>query len=597
MGGKCLGAKILLEELAPRIDPFSSANKLIFAAGPLTGAPFAGHSRYVVMAKSPVTSGWGESHAAGFFGPEIKYAGYDAIVIEGHAETPMYLWLHNEEAELKKAGKLWGKLTGEVQQIIRSTMKDDAIKVASIGPGGEKLVRYAAILSDLYCAAGRCGMGAVMGSKNLKAVAIRGTTPLALADEDLFHDLSTQASTEAMDGWGESLFQFGTGGDLLPLHSSGRLPTHAFRRATFPGAKQITGETLTHTIMKDRATCPDCPDAHYRIVETTGPYATDPAYGGPEYETLAAFGSLCLNDNLAVIAKANELCNKYSLDTIATGVTIAFAMECFENGVLTLQDTDGIELTWGNGDAILAMIHKIATRDGVGDLLAEGVHRAAETLGKGSTAWALHVKGAELPMHEPRGKKGVGLTYATSDRGASHLQVYHDDTFENEGNAAPEIGVDKTLLPVMRTDIGPKKVKVVKIYEDLMALYNSLVLCRFVFYPAGVTLKTFEGLFTAITGWRMPLSELLRVGERSFNLTRLFNAREGFTRKDDTLPPRLMEPLSDGALKGEAFSPTELQSALDLYYEYRGWHRETGWPTRRTLRDLNLEWVTTHLAD
>jgi aldehyde:ferredoxin oxidoreductase len=417
-----------------------------------------------------------------------------------------------------------------------------------------------------------------------------------LADDAAFQDLSVQASSEAMDGWGQSLFQYGTGGDLVPLHTSGRLPTQAFRKSTFHGSKHITGETLTNTIMKDRATCPDCPDAHYRIVETTGQYATDPAYGGPEYETLAAFGSLCLNDNLEVIAKANELCNKYSLDTIATGVTIAFAMECFENRVLTIKDTEGIDLTWGNGDAIIAMIHKIANRDGVGDLLAEGVKRAAEKLGRGASAWALHVKGAELPMHEPRGKKGVGLTYATSDRGASHLQVYHDDTFENEGNAAPEIGVDATLLPVTRTDIGPKKVKVVKIYEDLMALYNSLVLCRFVFYPAGVSLKTFEGLFTAITGWKMTVQELLRVGERSFNLTRAFNAREGFTRQDDTLPHRLTEPLSDGALNGEAFSTADLQSALDLYYEYRGWDRETGWPTQQKLRQLDLEWVATHLT-
>jgi aldehyde:ferredoxin oxidoreductase len=595
MGGKCLGAKILLEELSPGIDPFSSANKLIFAAGPLTGAPFAGHSRYVVMAKSPITGGWGESHAAGFFGPELKYAGYDAIVIDGKAETPMYLWLHNEEAELKDARKLWGKLTGEVQNTIRKSAKDNAVRVASIGPGGEKLVRYAAILSDLYCAAGRCGMGAVMGAKNLKAVAVRGTTPLMLADDAAFQDLSVQASSEAMDGWGQSLFEYGTGGDLVSLHRSGRLPTHAFRKSTFHGSEHITGETLTNTIMKDRATCPDCPDAHYRIVETTGQYVTDPAYGGPEYETLAAFGSLCLNDNLEVIAKANELCNKYSLDTIATGVTIAFAMECFENKILTIQDTDGIDLTWGNGDAIIAMIHKIAHREGVGDLLAEGVKRAAEKLGRGASAWALHVKGAELPMHEPRGKKGVGLTYATSDRGASHLQVYHDDTFENEGNAAPEIGVDATLLPVSRTDIGPKKVKVVKIYEDLMALYNSLVLCRFVFYPAGVSLKTFEGLFTAVTGWKMTAQELLRVGERSFNLTRTFNAREGFTRKDDTLPQRLTEPLSDGALNGETFSTADLQSALDLYYEYRGWDLETGWPTQQKLRQLDLEWAVAHL--
>ncbi|MCW4038165.1 MAG: aldehyde ferredoxin oxidoreductase family protein [Candidatus Bathyarchaeota archaeon] len=596
LGGKCLGAKILYEELEPGIDPLGPENKLVFAAGPLTGAPFAGHSRYVVMGKSPLTGGWGESHAAGFFGPELKYAGYDAIVIEGRAEKPVYLWIRDGVAELRDATGLWGLVTGDVQAAIRRAVGDEKTRVASIGPGGENLVKYASIMSDLYCAAGRCGMGTIMGSKRLKAVAVRGPPKVPIADEEAFTGLLKTTAESAMTGWGTGMFEHGTGGDLAGLHYSGRLPTKAFLKGTFDGSEKITGQTLTQTILKDRATCPDCPDFHYRIVETSGRYTTNPMYGGPEYETLASFGSLCLNDDLEAIAKANELCNKYSLDTIATGVTLAFAMECYEKGVITTKDTDGIDLSWGNGDAIIAMIPKIAMREGLGDVLAEGVKRAAETLGGESATWALHVKGAELPMHEPRGKKGVGLTYATSDRGASHLQVYHDDAFESEANAAPEIGIDSSLIPQSRTETGPRKVKLVKISEDLMALYNSLVICRFVFYPAGVPLQTLTGLFKSVTGWDASPMELLRVGERSFNLTRAFNAREGFTREDDALPQRVRAPLPDGALKGEAYPQQVLDEMLDLYYDNRGWDRKRGWPARKKLNELDLGWVADDLS-
>ena len=596
LGGKCLGAKILYEELEPGIDPLGPENKLIFAAGPLTGAPFAGHSRYVVMGKSPLTGGWGESHAAGFFGPELKYAGYDIIVFEGRSDKPVYLWVHDGTAELRDATDLWGMITGDVQETIRKEVGDEKTRVASIGPAGENLVKYASIMSDLYCAAGRCGMGTVMGSKRLKAVAVRGPPKVPIADEEAFTSLLKSTTESAMTGWGTGLFEHGTGGDLISLSSSGRLPTKAFLKGTFDGSKKITGQTLSQTILKDRATCPDCPDFHYRIAETSGRYSTDPIYGGPEYETLAAFGSLCLNDDLEVIAKANELCNKYALDTIATGVIIAFAMECFEKGVITTKDTDGIDLSWGNGDAIIAMIPKIAMREGLGDVLAEGVKRAAETLGGESATWALHVKGAELPMHEPRGKKGVGLTYATSDRGASHLQVYHDDAYESEANAAPEIGIDSSLIPQSRTETGPRKVKLVKISEDLMALYNSLVVCRFVIYPAGVSLQTLQSLFKSITGWDASLMELMRVGERSFNLTRAFNAREGFTRKDDTLPQRVMEPLADGALKGEGYPQHVLDEMLNLYYDNRGWDQKRGWPTSEKLKELDLGWVVDDLS-
>jgi len=596
LGGKCLGAKILYEELEPGIDPLGPDNKLVFAAGPLTGALFPGNSRYVVMAKSPITGGWGESHAAGFFGPELKYAGYDAIVVEGRAGTPVYLRVLDGDAELRDAKRLWGKITGDVQREIRREVGDEKTRVAAIGPGGEKLVKYASIISDLYCAAGRCGMGTVMASKKLKAIAVRGTAKVPIADEKTFRTLLRTMRDEAMAGWGESYNKWGTASGLEALSLTGRLPTKAFQKCTFDGAEKITGETMADTILTGRATCPACPVAHYRVVQTKGRYGTDPEYGGPEYETCASFGSLCMNDDLEVVAKANELCNKYAIDTIATGVSIAFAMECYEKGLITKEDTDGIDLTWGNGDAIIKMIHKIAVREGIGDILAEGVRAAAEKIGGGSEAWALHVKGAELPMHEPRGKKGMGLTYATSDRGASHLQVYHDDSFETEANVAPEIGIGPSLVPQSRTETSPRKVKLVKVCEDLMALYNSLVICRFVFYPAGVSIGTFMKLFRSVTGWDASPTELLRVGERSINITRAFNAREGFSRKDDILPERVMKPLPEGALKGESCQEDVLQNMLDLYYDYRGWDRRQGWPKREKLEELGLGRVAEDLS-
>lgn len=591
IGGKCLGAKILFEELEPGIDPLSPENKLIFATGPLTGAPFPGNSRYVVMGKSPLTGGWGESHAAGHFGPELKYAGFDALIVEGKADKPVYIWVRDGDAEIRDAGKLWGRVIGEVQEEIRRELGDNKARVAAIGPGAENLVRYASIISDLHCAAGRCGLGTVMASKKLKAVAVRGHSKVSIADEEKFRSLLKRAREEAMAGWGQGLYDYGTDGGLADLNNTGRLPTKAFMKCTFDGADKINGETMSKTILKDRATCLACPDAHYRIVEVKGKYATDPAYGGPEYETCASFGSLLMNDSLEVIAKANELCNKYTIDTISTGVCIAFAIECYEKGLITKEDTGGLELKWGDGDTIIGLIHKIANRKDIGDILAEGVKRAAEKIGGGSEAWALHVKGMELPMHEPRGKKGMGLTYATSDRGATHLQVYHDDSFSSEAGLAPEIGVDSTLVPQSWTETGPRKVKLVKIIEDLMSLYNSLTICRFTFYPAGIKINTFMEIFKSVTGWDATPMELLAVGERSVNLTRAFNAREGFTRKDDTLPRRVMEPLKEGMLKGEAFPPEVLESMLDLYYEYRGWDKERGWPTKGKLEELGLKMV------
>jgi aldehyde:ferredoxin oxidoreductase len=586
LGGRGLGAKILFDEVFPETDPLGPENKLIIATGVVTGIPFAGNSRYVVMAKSPLTGIWGEAGAAGFFGPELKFSGYDAIIVEGQAKRPVYLWINNGNVEIRGAKHIWGKISGETINTIQKEVGDDRARVACIGPGGENLVRYACVISDFHRAAGRTGMGAVMGSKKLKAIAVRGKQKIPFADEEKVIEVARAANKEVMKGiWMEGMRKYGTAGDLDDLCASGRLPTKNFRKSTFDGADKITGETMAETILVERSTCYACPVACIRVVKTEGVITVDPAYGGPEYETAAAFGSLCMNDNLVAIAKANELCNKYTIDTISTGAAIAFAMECFEKGLLTLADTNGIDLTWGNYQAILQLIEKIARREGIGNLLAEGVKRASLKIGKGSESFTLCIKGQELPMHEPRGKKGVGLSYATSNRGACHLQCEHDDIFEDEKYLSADIGLD-TISATSRLDAGKQKVKLVKIVGDLWALYDSAIVCKFPMFPGGgVQVRTLVDVVASATGWDVTPRDLMEVGERVFNLTRVFNTREGIRRKDDTLPSRLMEPLPEGPYKGETIP---LDKMLDDYYEIRGWDLITGIPTKEKLRELGL---------
>ncbi len=594
VGGRGLGAKILFDELKPGIDPLGPENKLVVAIGVVSGIPFGGNSRHVIMAKSPLTGIWGESNGSGFFAPELRFSGFDAVVVEGKSERPVYLWVHDGEAQIRDANHLWGKITGDTQKAIREEVKDEKTRVACIGPGGENLVKFACVLADLHRACGRTGMGAVMGSKKLKAIAVRGTHRTEFADRQRVMELAKQANKEVWEGgYGDLLYKYGTDGDLDDLHATGRLPTKNFQRCTFEGYDKITGETMADTILIERAACFACPQACIRVVEAKEPYVVDPAYGGPEYETTAALGSMLLNDNLVVVAKANELCNKYGIDTISTGVAIAFAMECYEKGLISMKDTAGIDLTWGNDKAILLLVEKIARREGIGNLLAEGVKRAAERIGRGADKFAIHIKGQEVPMHEPRGKKGLGLSYATSNRGACHLQAEHDDFFEDPKWMVPEIGLDK---PLSRLDIGKDKARMVKVLADMWALYDCLSVCKFTGVPeGGIKVKTLSDIVAAATGWDVTPVELMTVGERAINLARAFNVREGISRKDDVLPARLMEALPEGLYKGEAIPKDTFDQALDYYYEFRGWDKQTGIPTREKLKELGLEYVAREL--
>lgn len=592
LGGSALALHYLLKELKPGIDPLGPENLLVFAPSVLTGTPGPGFSRFTVAAKSPLTGALGEAEAGGWWAPELKLAGFDAVVISGRAPSPVYLYIKDGDASLRDARRIWGCDTREAQDVIREELGDDKIRIVQIGPAGERLVKYACVLNELKHANGRTGMGAVMGAKNLKAIAARGTVKPSLFDAKGVQDTTKRILANYKRTPGD-MHDLGTSGGVPFLDGRGILPTRNFRQGTFEGARQISGQAMRDTILVGRGTCYGCYIACKREVHTGEPYNVDRSYGGPEYETVASFGSLCGVSDLAAVAKANELCNRYGLDTISTGSVIAFAMEAFEVGYLTREDTEGLDLRFGNAEAMLRMISMINERRGLGDLLAEGVRAAARKIGRGAEALAMHVKGQEFPMHEPRGKQSLALGYALSPTGACHMEAPHDTDFEGLGGAGlaalEPLGI---LEPVPSADIGPAKVRVFYVGQQVWSLYNCIGLCAFVGTPIGpLTLPMLTDYLSATTGWSVSLYELAKVGERSQNMARLFNLREGFTVTDDDLPPRVFEPLENGVLRGVALDRKEFDAARRLYYEMAGWDPATGVPTRGKLAELDLLWA------
>jgi len=562
MGGRGFIGYYLLNELQPGIEPLGPDNKLIFATGVITGGRIAGSGRNSVGAKSPLTDGYGEAEAGGFWGPELKRAGYDAIIIEGKSEKPVYLWLGSGEPELKDASHLWGKAVLETETAMREELGDRNIKTALIGPAGENQVRVACILNDITHAYGRSGIGAVMGSKNLKGIAARGKKPPAIADQAKIKEIVSWMG----QNYSKGMQDLGTSGGLMGLNQGGGLPTRNFREGVFEGAEAISGQTMRDTILINRGTCYACPVKCKRVVKVDEPYKVDPAYGGPEYETLGSLGSNCGVDNLAAVSKANELCNALGLDTIGVGTVISFAMDCFENGLITENDTDGIQLNFGNADAMVKMVEMIANRQGIGDLLAEGVKRAAEKIGNGASEFAMHVKGQEFPMHEPRFKPGMGMGYAISPTGADHMQGMHD---------------------AGSTDVGPDKVRRFLYSQFWSSFRNCAGICVFLSYMR----NQFPEIIQGLTGWNVTDWDLMKVGERTLNMTRAFNVREGFTKADDIFPKRIHEAFTSGPLAGIGYGEDKLSEAVSMYYGMAGWDKETGVPRRGKLQELDIEWV------
>ncbi len=586
IGGAGFVAYYLLKEVPKHADPLGPENVLIFAGGTITGVPIAGAGRSVVGGKSPLTGGYGEADVGGFFGAEMRRAGFDAVIVYGQSETPVYLWLHEGEAELRPADHLWGMTTAECQAAVREELDEKSARCALIGPAGENLVRFACVINDLKHAAGRTGMGAVMGSKKLKCVVARGKTAVPIADDAAFKELvKYMRDTWKERAWG--MHELGTPGGLTGLHARGVLPTRNFQDGQFDGAENIGGEAMRDTILIERGGCFACPIRCKRVVQVEDEdYQVDPAYGGPEYETLGAFGSNCGVDDLRAVSKANEICNAYSLDTISTGMAVSFAMECFEKGLLTLEHTGGLDLHFGNGEAMVALTLQIAKREGLGDLLAEGTDRAAVKIGNGAQDFAINVKGQPFPMHECRARHGQALGYAVSPTGADHMHNIWDEGLAHEPLGAGWLSM-AVYESVPATELNADKVWAYTVNTNLRWLSNMVSVCMFVPWNTDQIVQ----LVRAITGWKTNLWELLKAAERSVTMMRAFNLREGLSRDDDTLPARMGESHVTNSVSEVPIDFEVLEEAVGTFYAMMGWHPETGVPTQAKLQELDITWV------
>jgi aldehyde:ferredoxin oxidoreductase len=554
-----------------------------------------------VGAKSPLTGAFGAAEVGGNFGAQMKRAGFDALIVEGVAEKPVYLWLKDGVCEIRDASRLWGKGTRETEEAIRNELGEKHAELSMIGPGGENMVAYACVMNGLKDAAGRTGLGAVMGSKKLKAVAALGSTNLDGVSPDVIRSMARRAAQEVREGTraGE-LAKWGTGGGPLePGLVTGNLPVNNFQDNEWP---EIAGiEYVMDKIGLGMEGCWACAVRCKKVVKAEEPYEVDPAFGGPEYETIGALGSTCGVSDIVAVSRANQLCNDYSLDTIATGVVIAWAMECFERGLLTLEDTGGIDLRFGNGDAMVKVTELIAKRQGIGDLLALPPLQAAEKLGGDSKYWVVHAKGQPQPMHEPRLKRGLAIGYAVSPTGADHCHSLHD---VNLVAAGPDgLIVSNRLLrgirsmgvlePMELESLGPEKVRAT-VYSGMSSvMMNCVGMC----IMPGWDLDDQARMVQAGTGWDVSAFELLKVGERAMTLARVFNMREGLTAADDSLCERSYGPTRSGVLSDGGIDREELQEAMQTYYAMMGWDDETGIPTVGKLHELDVGWAKEYLPN
>ena len=576
IGGIGLGMRLWLDHSKAGVDPFSPENPLILTTGPTSGTVWpTGGNGHAFVSKSPQSYGVGESKSHGSFGTELKRAGYDAVIFKGKAERPVYVWIDDDSVQILDASHLWGKSPADTEDAIKEELGDFYIRVAAIGPAGEKLVRIACIINEKTRAAGRTGMGAVMGSKNLKAIAVRGTNDVRVAKPDEFMEFVKEFH-ERMKGPATKKYRtLGTPENVLVHNALQCMPTRNYNNAAFEGAEKVSGEALNERYVAKIIGCSSCAmRCEHICVVQEGPYKG--AMARVEYEPLWALGPYCGIDRLDAIIKASELCNYYGMDSISAGVIVGFAMDCYENGILTEKDTDGIEARFGNHEALVKLLEKMGKREGIGDILAEGVKIAAEKIGKGADKLAQHIKGVEVTGYDLRCLKTAALGFAVSFRGADH---------NRHGAYAFDV---KGKVNRLKAERG--RGKMVKDIEDVYTVIDSMIVCKF---SRGTYYKEFEDLaklYTLVTGFETTPEEIRLKGERINNLARLFNIREGLGRKDDTLPYKVMHmPVPDeGPSKGAYVSQEELDLLLDDYYEARGWTEE-GIPTIEKLKELGMD--------
>ncbi len=582
IGGSGLAARYLYDLLSQETEPLGPENPLLFMTGPLVGTRAPSCGRYVICARSPQTGIWGESNIGGFLGPELRFAGYDGIMIRGQAAKPVYLFIKDGQAELRSASHLWGQGSYKTQEAIKEELGDRQVRVACIGEAGENLVKYAAVMADAGRAAGRTGMGAVMGAKGLKAVACRGRGPIPLANRQAFTEMARAALLEVKDDiTTQILRQTGTAGSADYFALLGLMPNRYFTQGSFPEAEKIGGGAMAETILVGVSGCFGCASQCGRRVEIAeGPYRLGET-DGPEYETVASLGSLLLISDLEAVSYLGYLCNAYGLDTISTGVTIALVHYLYQEGIISEQETGGLKLRWGDPDPVIQLVKMIARRQGFGDLLAEGALAVAQHYGVGD--WAAQVQGLEMPMHDPRASAGVALSYLTSPRGACHNKS--DMYLVDVGRIMEEIGV-----AAMDRFQEEGKAEVVARHQNWRSVCDALITCTLMNVP----IQGLVDMLNAAAGWDVDLEEMMTAGERIFNLKRALNIKLGWSPEGERLPPLFLQPLEEGGTGG--YVPDVERLLLD-YYRVRGWDRETGKPTAEHLRRLGLEDIARDLGE
>ncbi len=580
IGGSGLGARLLFDHTGKDADPLGPDNRLIFAAGPFTGTRIPSTGRHAVVAQSPLTGIFAESDVGGRWGTRLRGAGLDVLEIRGASSRPVVIVIDEDSVRIEDGSPLWGLDAYRTADAIKEIHGPKA-EIAAIGPAGERQVVLASVMHDGRHgrAAGRCGLGAVMGAKGVKGIVVSGTRKASAADPDGLrsHVKDMLGRIKASSAY---LRQYGTSGGLMCLEASGDMPIRNFSRGKWGAAEKITGERLAETYLNGRFACGACPIGCGREVAfRTDRYAVEKG-AGPEYESLASLGAYCLVDDLAAICQANDLCNRYGMDTISVGAAVAFAMEAFDRGLITETDLGGMALRWGDAGALLEIVRLIGENEGFGQVLGRGVKKAAEHIGPDAAPFAVHVKGLEFPAHDPRAYFSSAISYATSNRGACHLAGL---THALEGSlAVPELGYEQ---PLDRFATAGKGVMAARM-QNLMGLLDSLKICKFVLY-AGVTVSDLLTCLRLTTGWEGDMADFLRTGERIFNLKRLYNLRCGVRSSDDTLPPRMATPLREGGAKGRT---PDLKRMLAEYYDSRGWDG-TGAPTPEKLVELGLDRV------